>query len=128
MTARPHVTPSVLACALALAAVTACSSSGGSGGAAGGGPGGTYSTAAHTTFTMPDLTGKPLPQAEKAVQQAARNALFQIHPEDATPAGRRPEPAQGWKVCGQDIAAGQTTDQTSTLTLRVARLGESCPR
>lgn len=127
--ARPCTLRAALAGVTVVAAATlaACASSG-SGSQAGSGPGGTFSTAAHTTFSMPDLTGKPLPAAEKAVQTQARNALFEINAQDATPAGRNPSPARAWKVCSQSIPVGQETDQTATLTLKVVRLGEACPR
>lgn len=123
------VAAGVLVCGVLVCGIASgCSSSGGSGGGSGSGPTGTYSTAAHTTFTMPNLVGRPLPAAEKAAQTAARNLLFTVRAQDATPAGRTPEPARGWKVCGQDVPAGQETDQSATLTLTVVRVGEDCPR
>jgi hypothetical protein len=110
----------------AVLSVTACSSdSGGAGSGTNGG--GLYSTAAHTTFVMPNVVGRSLPVAQLALQTAARNQLLNIRPEDATGRDRQQDVPSDWKVCRQSATAGKVVDQSTYVTLSVVKLAEACP-
>lgn len=76
------------------------------------------------TFTMPDLVGKSLQEAQNELQALGSRELQQ---EDASGQGRAQIVDSNWKVCAQDPAAGQEVPTSTTVVLSSVKEDEYCP-
>lgn len=77
-----------------------------------------------STFTMPDLVGKNLQEAQNELQALGSDVLEQ---EDASGQERSQIIDSNWKVCTQAPAAGQEVPTSTTVTLSSVKKDEYCP-
>lgn len=80
-------------------------------------------SAVPTTFTMPELVGMNLQDAQDSLQAVGSYFLDQT---DASGQGRMQVDDDNWQVCTQDPAAGIEVDITATVQLGSVKLDESC--
>ena len=78
------------------------------------------------TWTMPDLVGANLQDAQNAIQSLTDNAIFFTKSHDATGAGRQQILDRGWKVCTQNVRAGMKITADTTIDFGAAKLDERC--
>jgi hypothetical protein len=82
--------------------------------------------AAPTSWTMPNEVGRVLQTAQDDIQRVTGNPLFVTHSTDAR--GSRSQVLDSnWKVCGQNIRAGQQFDSSTRITFSAVKLSETCP-
>jgi hypothetical protein len=81
-------------------------------------------TAVPQTFTMPDLVGKNLQDAQDALQALGSYLLDQ---QDASGKSRLQVDDSNWQVCTQEPAAGQEVSVAATVALASVKLDEQCP-
>jgi len=75
---------------------------------------------------MPDLVGQNLQDAQDALQSVSGNPLFYSASHDL--AGSRNQVLDSnWKVCTQNIPAGSTFTDDTTVDFGVVKLDEICP-
>lgn len=77
-----------------------------------------------TAFTMPDLVGKSLQEAQDELQALGS---FLMDQEDATDKGRLQIIDDNWTVCSQDPEAGEQHSKLDVVTLWSVKNGEDCP-
>ena len=83
-------------------------------------------TAAPAGYTMPDLVGQNLQDAQDELQSVSGNPLFYSASHDL--AGSRNQVLDSnWKVCTQNIPAGSTFTDDTTVDFGVVKLDEICP-
>ncbi|MFC5720047.1 hypothetical protein ACFP1Z_07680 [Streptomyces gamaensis] len=75
------------------------------------------------TAHLPDVIGKRLPEARKAVEAAG---FRRITPHDASGRDRAQVMTSNWKVCTQKPEAGKQ-DKSQEVALGVVKVSESCP-
>jgi beta-lactam-binding protein with PASTA domain len=80
-----------------------------------------------STFTMPNVIGKVLQDAQDEIQRVSGNPLFITSSTDATGQGRHQVLDRNWKVCSQNVPAGQQVSAGTHITFSVVKLDESCP-
>jgi hypothetical protein len=78
-------------------------------------------------WTMPNLVGVNLQQAQDQLQSLTGGALFFTSSHDATTGGRSQVVDSNWKVCSQSIAAGAAITSDSKIDFGAVKLEESCP-
>lgn len=76
------------------------------------------------TFTMPNLVGKNLQDAQDELQLLGSYLLTQ---NDATGLGRFQVLDSNWQVCSQEQGPGSEIDIATMVVLEAVKLGESCP-
>jgi hypothetical protein len=81
-------------------------------------------TQAPEVFTMPDLVGKGLQEAQDELQALGSHRLDQ---KDASGRGRALINDSNWKVCEQEPAAGQEVPMSTTVALSAVKNSETCP-
>jgi hypothetical protein len=79
------------------------------------------------SWVMPNEVGKVLQGAQDDVQRASGDAVFFSHSQDATGQGRFQVLDSNWKVCSQNIAAGQPVAWDGHVVFSVVKLSETCP-
>jgi hypothetical protein len=77
-----------------------------------------------TAFTMPDVVGMNLQDAQDALQDLGSYLMNQ---EDATDQGRLQIIDDNWVVCSQEPAAGTQYSKLDVVTLWSVKNGEDCP-
>lgn len=77
-----------------------------------------------TAFTMPDVVGMNLQEAQDALQALGSYLMNQ---EDATDKGRLQILDDNWVVCSQDPASGTQYSKLDVVTLWSVKIGEDCP-
>ncbi|HZE48877.1 MAG TPA: hypothetical protein VE074_04900 [Jatrophihabitantaceae bacterium] len=88
----------------------------------------TTSAETGATFTMPNEIGKVLQDAQDDIQRVSHDPVFYTSSKDATGRGRHQILDRDWKVCAQNVAAGQRVERSRVLiTFSVVKLAESCP-
>lgn len=87
-------------------------------------PAGPTTESVQVTFTMPNLTGMVLQDAQDLLQASGSYFMDQ---EDATGEGRMQLNDSNWQVCSQEPAAGETVGTEATVLLRAVKLDETCP-
>jgi hypothetical protein len=80
-----------------------------------------------STFPMPNVVGKVLQDAQDEIQRVSGNPFFITSSTDATGQGRHQVLDRNWKVCSQNVPAGQHVSATTHITFSVVKLDESCP-
>ena len=77
-------------------------------------------------WTMPNLVGKNLQEAQDAIQELTAFEIPITTSHDATGAGREQLLDRNWKVCSQNIAAGAEISSTSRIDFGAVRTDERC--
>ena len=77
-------------------------------------------------WTMPNLVGKNLQEAQDAIQELTDFEIPITTSHDATGAGREQLLDRNWKVCSQNIAAGAEISSTSRIDFGAVRTDERC--
>ncbi|GAB6899686.1 PASTA domain-containing protein [Kineosporia succinea] len=75
-------------------------------------------------FTMPDLVGRNLQDAQDVLQSRGSYLLDQV---DATSQNRFQLLDSEWRVCHQSPKAGQHVLKTELVRLEAVKTGENCP-
>lgn len=76
---------------------------------------------------MPSLVGSNLQDAQNAVQELTGFAIPVTRSHDATGAGRLQVLDANWKVCSQNVPAGQAIDAGTDIDFGAVKLDERCP-
>lgn len=79
---------------------------------------------ASATFTMPDVVGEGLQDAQDALQALGSHQLDQ---QDASGKGRTQIVDSNWKVCSQEPAAGKDAPLDTKVVLASVKNDEVCP-
>ncbi len=84
-------------------------------------------TAAPAGYTMPNLVGQTLQDAQDAVQAAAGNPVFFSYSHDLSGSDRSQIMDSNWQVCTQNVSPGSTFFDDTRIDFGVMKLTESCP-
>jgi PASTA domain len=79
-----------------------------------------------TSWTMPNLVGSGLQDAQDAIQKLTGYGIAVTTSHDATGAGRMQVSDRNWKVCSQNIAPGETITSGTRIDFGVVKLDEGC--
>jgi len=79
-----------------------------------------------TSWTMPDLVGSNLQDAQNAVQDLTDFEIAVITSHDSTGAGRQQVLDRNWKVCSQSVAPGTTITKGAKIDFGTVKLDEAC--
>lgn len=82
---------------------------------------------APTTWTMPNLVGANLQDAQDTIQVLTGNALFFTTSTDLTGQSRFQVLDANWQVCSQNVPAGSVFDASAAIDFGVVKNEESCP-
>jgi len=85
------------------------------------------STAPAKEWTMPNMVGRGLQEAQDAMQKLTGDPVFLTSSHDATGAKRQQMVDHNWKVCSQTPAAGTTITMKSVVDFGAVKTAESCP-
>jgi multidrug efflux pump subunit AcrA (membrane-fusion protein) len=77
-------------------------------------------------WTMPNLIGRNLQDAQNAIQELTDFEIPITASHDATGAGREQLLDRSWKVCSQNIPAGSEISRTSRIDFGAVRTDERC--
>lgn len=77
-------------------------------------------------WTMPNLVGANLQEAQDAIQELTGFEIPITISHDATGAGREQLLDRNWKVCSQNIAAGEEINSASRIDFGAVRTDERC--
>jgi hypothetical protein len=78
-------------------------------------------------WTMPDLVGQNLQDAQDTIQSQTDRAILLTLSHDVSGKDRAQMLDSGWIVCDQNIVPGAPIDATTTIDFGVVRVFESCP-
>lgn len=78
-------------------------------------------------WTMPNLVGAGLQQAQDNLQALTGNAIFFTTSHDVGGQGRNQVLDADWKVCSQNVAAGAPIGIDTKIDFGVVKVRESCP-
>lgn len=78
------------------------------------------------SWTMPNLVGANLQEAQDAIQALTGNAIFFTKSHDATGAGRHQILDRDWKVCSQNVPPGTKITADTAIDFGAAKLDERC--
>ena len=94
----------------------------------------TTSTAPTTTtsalvqhWAMPNMVGSVLQDAQDGIQKLTGDKIFFTSSHDVSGKGRHQVLDRDWKVCGQNIAAGEQIQAGVKIDFGVVKLAEQCP-
>lgn len=80
------------------------------------------------TWTMPNLIGKNLQDAQDAIQRLTSNEVFYTGSTDLTGQGRNQIMDSNWQVCTSTPGPGEPFNKDSVIDFGVVRIdGETCP-
>ncbi|MGH3765756.1 MAG: PASTA domain-containing protein [Pseudonocardiaceae bacterium] len=79
------------------------------------------------SWTMPNLVGANLQDAQNAIQRLTSNAIFVTTSHDATGAGRHQVVDRNWRVCSQNVPPGSTIQAGTKIDFVAVKLQEHCP-
>jgi beta-lactam-binding protein with PASTA domain len=79
-----------------------------------------------TTWTMPDLVGSDLQEAQDAIQELTDFEIPVITSHDETGAGREQLFDRNWKVCTQSVPAGEEISRTTRIDFGTVKTEERC--
>ncbi|GAA1861992.1 hypothetical protein GCM10009836_47830 [Pseudonocardia ailaonensis] len=79
-----------------------------------------------TSWTMPNLVGSNLQDAQNAIQHLTGFAISLTHSHDATGRGRHQVLDRNWKVCDQNVPAGRTITTGTSIDFGAVQLDETC--
>jgi hypothetical protein len=125
---------SILGMAAALAALTGCRvSNTGNGDTASTTPATTPTEAASPptsvpkSWTMPNLVGAGLQQAQDRIQALTHNEIFFTSSHDVSGQGRHQILDRDWRVCSQNVASGTSIGIGTKIDFGVVKTSEACP-
>jgi hypothetical protein len=78
-------------------------------------------------WTMPNLVGTNLQQAQDRIQTLTGRAIFFTSSHDATGRHRAQINDSNWKICSQSIAAGAPITKRTRIDFGTVKLAEKCP-
>jgi hypothetical protein len=78
------------------------------------------------SWTMPNLVGANLQEAQDAIQALTGNAIFFTKSHDATGAGRHQILDRDWQVCTQNVQPGTKITADTAIDFGAAKLDERC--
>jgi hypothetical protein len=79
-----------------------------------------------TSWTMPNLVGTNLQEAQDRIQTLTSNAIFVTTSHDETGAGRQQVLDRNWKVCSQNVKPGQKIIASTQIDFGAVKTTESC--
>jgi hypothetical protein len=79
-----------------------------------------------STWTMPNLVGSNLQEAQNAIQSLTDFEVPVTLSHDETGAGRQQVVDRNWKVCSQNVAAGETITSSTRIDFGAVKVEESC--
>jgi hypothetical protein len=88
---------------------------------------GTSTSPAIHHWTMPNMVGSGLQDAQDTIQKLTGNEIFFTGSHDVGGRGRHQVLDRDWKVCDQNIAAGQQIQAGVKIDFGVVKLAERCP-
>jgi beta-lactam-binding protein with PASTA domain len=77
-------------------------------------------------WTMPDLVGRNLQEAQDAIQELTDFEIPITISHDATGAGREQLLDRNWKVCSQNIPPGEEITRNTRIDFGAVRTEERC--
>ncbi|CAM3877230.1 hypothetical protein KIPE111705_29290 [Kibdelosporangium persicum] len=77
-------------------------------------------------WTMPNLVGGTLQQAQDRIQKLTGNPVFITRSHDASGKKRNQIADSNWKVCTQNIPAGTMFEHDTVIDFGTVKLEESC--
>jgi hypothetical protein len=81
-----------------------------------------------TTWTMPNLVGRNLQDAQDEVQRITNDAIFYTGSTDLTGQGRNQVLDRNWQVCTSTPAPGEPITKDTRIDFGVVRIDvETCP-
>ena len=89
-------------------------------------PAGGTSLSGAQSWTMPDLVGSGLQDAQDAIQRLTDFAIVITTSHDATGRGRNQVADRNWKVCDQNVAPGATITPDTEIDFGAVMLDEEC--
>lgn len=78
-------------------------------------------------WTMPDLVGSTLQDAQDRMQDLTGGAVYFTDSHDLGGADRNQVSDRNWQVCTQSVAEGDTLTADSRVDFGVVKLEETCP-
>lgn len=78
-------------------------------------------------WTMPDLVGANLQNAQDQIQALTGGAIFFTDSHDLGGGDRNQVLDANWKVCSQNVGPGAPVTSTAQIDFGVVKLDESCP-
>jgi hypothetical protein len=78
-------------------------------------------------WTMPDLVGATLQDAQDQIQALTAGAVYFTDSHDLSGAQRNQVVDANWQVCTQNVEPGQQLTTESQIDFGVVKLEESCP-
>jgi hypothetical protein len=82
---------------------------------------------AATQWTMPNLVGSVLQDAQDQMQSLTGNPVFITVSHDLSGADRNQVLDANWQVCTQNVAAGAPLTADAQVDFGVVKLDENCP-
>jgi hypothetical protein len=80
------------------------------------------------SWTMPDLRGRNLQDAQDAIQMLTNNEVFYTGSTDLTGQARNQLMDRNWQVCTSTPAPGETFTKSTAIDFGVVRIDiETCP-
>jgi hypothetical protein len=79
-----------------------------------------------TSWTMPNLVGSGLQDAQDSIQRLTGYGIAITTSHDATGAQRMQVADRNWKICTQNVPPGETITSSSRIDFGVVKLDESC--
>ena len=79
-----------------------------------------------SSWTMPDLVGANLQDAQNAIQSLTDFEIAVTTSHDESGAGRQQVVDRNWKVCSQNVAPGEKITKSSRIDFGAVKLEESC--
>jgi hypothetical protein len=84
------------------------------------------SAPAESSWTMPNLVGSGLQDAQDAIQRLTGYGIAVTTSHDATGAARMQLSDRSWKVCSQNVPPGETITSGTLIDFGVVKLDEDC--
>src|SRR5690348_16135285 len=79
-----------------------------------------------TSWTMPNLVGTNLQEAQDRIQVLTSRAIFVTTSHDETGDGRQQVLDRNWKVCSQNVKPGQKIIASTQIDFGAVKTTESC--
>ena len=78
-------------------------------------------------WAMPNMVGSVLQDAQDGIQKLTGDKIFFTSSHDVSGKGRHQVLDRDWKVCAQNIAAGEQIQAGVKIDFGVVKLAEQCP-
>lgn len=83
-------------------------------------------TPARSSWTMPNLVGSNLQEAQDTIQRLTDLGIAVTRSHDVTGAGRQQVLDRNWRVCSQNIPPGATIMTSTMIDFGAVKLSERC--